>query len=231
MHKILIIEDEANISMVLRAYLEKQGYVVEQAYDGDQALDMFAKGKPSLVLLDVMLPGIDGWSILRHIRERSACPVMMLTALGDIQYRLEGLTGGADDYLVKPFIGAEVVARVQAVLRRMPQVWSEEVVIFGNLRIDYTAREVLLNGQRVHLTPRDLALLLFLASHPNQSFDREQLIQCVWGIEYEGSDRAVDLAVKRIRKSLAAWPSEEGELETLRGMGYKFRAKACSSQV
>ncbi|CAH1216249.1 Transcriptional regulatory protein SrrA [Paenibacillus plantiphilus] len=229
MHKILIIEDEANISMVLKVYLEKQGYVVEQAYDGDQALDMFAKGKPSLVLLDVMLPGIDGWSILKHIRERSACPVMMLTALGDIQYRLEGLTGGADDYLVKPFIGAEVVARVQAVLRRIPQVWSEEVVIFGNLRIDYTAREVLLSGQRVHLTPRDLALLLFLASHPNQLFDREHLIQCVWGIEYEGSDRAVDLAVKRIRKSLAAWSSEEGELETLRGMGYKFRAKACSS--
>lgn len=223
MQKILIVEDDVSISMVLKAYLVKQGYAVEQAYDGEQALDMFAKGKPSLVLLDVMLPGKDGWSILQHIRERSACPVIMLTALGDIQYRLEGLTSGADDYLVKPFIGAEVVARVQAVLRRMAPVWSEEVAIFGNMRVDFSAREVSINGQRIHLTPRDLALLLFLVSHPNQSFDREQLIEQVWGIDYEGSDRAVDLAVKRIRKSLADWSSEEAELETLRGMGYKFR--------
>jgi len=217
------VEDDVSISMVLKAYLVKQGYAVEQAYDGEQALDMFAKGKPSLVLLDVMLPKIDGWSVLRHIRERSACPVIMLTALGDIENKLEGLTGGADDYLVKPFIGAEVVARVKAVLRRMAPVWSEEAAIFGNMRIDFAAREVSVNGQRVHLTPRDLALLLFLVRHANQSFDREQLIEQVWGIDYEGSDRAVDLAVKRIRKSLADWSSEEAELETLRGMGYKFR--------
>jgi len=221
--KILIVEDDVNISMVLRAYLVKHGYAVEQAYDGEQALERFAQGKPSLVLLDVMLPGMDGWSILRYIRERSACPVMMLTALGDIQYRLEGLTGGADDYLVKPFVGAEVVARVQAVLRRTAPVWSEDVAIFGNMRVDFGAREVSVNGERIHLTPRELALLLFLVGHPNQSFNREQLIEQVWGIEYEGSDRAVDLAVKRIRKSLAGWISEEAELETLRGMGYKFR--------
>jgi DNA-binding response OmpR family regulator len=225
MKKILIVEDEAGISMVLKAYLVKAGYAVEQAFDGEQAMAMFEQWKPSLILLDVMLPGRDGWSILKLIRERSACPVIMLTALGNVENRLQGLSGGADDYLGKPFVGEEVVARVQAVLRRLPQVMMEDMVIFGSLKIDYLSREVVLNGQSVRLTPRDLALLLFLASHPNQSFDREHLIRCVWGMDYVGSDRAVDLAVKRIRQSLIEWPEEEGELLTLRGLGYQFRVK------
>ncbi|GIQ67330.1 DNA-binding response regulator [Xylanibacillus composti] len=228
MKKILVVEDDTGISMVLKAYLAKAGYEVEQAFDGEQAMEKFVQRNPSLVLLDVMLPGRDGWSILKQIRERSACPVIMLTALGDIPYRLEGLRGGADDYLVKPFIGEEVVARVQAVLRRQLQVVTEDMAIFGSLRINYASREVYLNGQPVRLTPRDLSLLLFLAIHPNQSFEREQLIRCVWGADYGGSDRAVDLAVKRIRQSLAAWPKHEGELVTLRGWGYKFHVRTKS---
>lgn len=226
MEKILIVEDEASISMVLKAYLAKAGYEVEQAFDGEQAVAVFEHWKPSLVLLDVMLPKKDGWAVLQWIRDHHSCPVIMLTALGDLKNRLDGLRSGADDYLIKPFIGEEVVARVQAVLRRPPQLLTEEAAVFGGLKINYASREVTLHGEHVHLTPRDLALLLFLSSHPNQSFDREHLIRCVWGIDYDGSDRAVDLAVKRIRKSLSKWSSEEGELVTLRGVGYKFRVNA-----
>lgn len=223
MQKVLIVEDEAGISMVLKAYLLKAGYEVEQAFDGGRAMQLFEQWKPSLVLLDVMLPTQDGWSILKWVRERSSCPIIMLTALGDIKNRLKGLNDGADDYLSKPFIGEEVVARVQAILRRAPQVTIEETVTFGSLRINYDSREICLNGVRIQLAPRDLALLLFLSSHPNQAFEREQLINSVWGIDYEGSDRAVDLAVKRIRQSLAKWPKEEGDIVTLKRVGYQFR--------
>ncbi|MBO9607937.1 MAG: response regulator transcription factor [Paenibacillaceae bacterium] len=223
MKEILVVEDEASISMVLKAYLNQAGYSVEQAWDGEQAMQLFERWKPALVLLDVMLPDTDGWSILRQIRERSACPVIMLTALNDIHSRLAGLNGGADDYLGKPFNGEEVVARVHAVLRRQPQVVTEDTATFGTLRIDYSAREVTLYGKQMSLSPRDLALFLFLAKHPNKTFEREQLIESVWGMDYEGSDRAVDLAIKRIRQTLAEWPEEEGTILTFRRMGYQFR--------
>lgn len=225
MKRILIVEDDAAISMVLKAYMKKAGFEVEQAYDGTQAMSLYERTKPVLVLLDVMLPDMEGWSVLKRIREYSACPVIMLTALGDIKNRLQGFHGGADDYISKPFMGEEVVARVQAILRRHPHVASEKTVVIGSLRINYASREVTLRGEPVCLTPRDMDLLLFLASHPNQTFDREQLIRCVWGIDYEGSDRAVDLAVKRIRQSLADWPEEEGAIMTLRRIGYQFRVK------
>ncbi|WP_246627672.1 response regulator transcription factor [Paenibacillus solanacearum] len=224
--KILIVEDEPRISMVLKAFLVKAGYAVEQAYNGDQAMSLFESWEPTLVLLDVMLPVMDGWSVLNCIRKRSACPVIMLTALSDIHYRLEGLNGGADDYLVKPFIGEEVVARVRAVLRRLPQVATENSAIFGNLKIDFNSHKVMLNGDEVHLTPRDLSLFLYLASHPNQTLDRNQLIDAVWGRDYMGSDRAVDMAIKRIRQSLTEWSAEDGGIITLKRLGYQFRVKA-----
>lgn len=224
--KILIVEDETSISMVLKAYLAKAGYAVEQAYNGDRAMSLFESWEPSLVLLDVMLPVMDGWSVLHRIRQRSACPVIMLTALGDINYRLEGLNGGADDYLIKPFIGEEVVARVRAVLRRLPQVATENTAIFGNLKVDFHSHTVTLNGDEVHLTPRDLSLFLYLASHPNQTFDRGQLIDAVWGRDYIGSDRAVDMAVKRIRQSLVEWSAGDGGIITLKRVGYQFRVQA-----
>jgi DNA-binding response OmpR family regulator len=225
MKKILIVEDEAPISRVLKAYLVKAGYEVEQVFDGGEAIRKFMQWKPSLVLLDVRLPNQDGWKILRTIRENSACPVMMLTALDDVEQRLKGLREGADDYLCKPFVGEEVVARVQAVLRRQIHVVTEDAAIFGQLKIHYSSREVTLGGRSLTFTPRDLDLLIFFSRHPNQSLSREQLIDAVWGIDYEGSDRAVDLSVKRIRQLLKDWPAEEGEIATMRGLGYQFRVK------
>lgn len=222
MKTILIVEDEITISRVLAAYLKKANYHVEQVYDGNKAIDTFHEIKPSLVLLDIMLPGIDGWEILKKIRAKSSCPVIMLTALGEVDQRLTGLNKGADDYITKPFVADEVVARVNAVLRRSIHVEDNEIQYFGSLKVNAKSHTVSLNGVDLNLTPRDLSLLIFLSQHPNQTFTREQLIENVWGIDYDGSDRAVDLAIKRIRKSLQNWSESEGEIKTLRGLGYQF---------
>lgn len=225
MQKVLIVEDEESISLVLRAFLTSAGYEVEQAWNGEQAMKLFEHWKPSLVLLDVMLPDTDGWALLQRIRERCTCPVIMLTALSASQHVLAGLKNGADDYMGKPFIGEEVVARVQTVLRRQQSIVTEHMAMFGSLKIDYAGLEVYLYGERVNLTPRDLALLIYLTRHPNQTLDRQQLIDSVWGIDYDGSERAVDLAIKRIRHTLADWPEEEGAIVTFKRMGYQFRVQ------
>lgn len=223
MQSILIVEDELVISRVLKAYLEKANLQVYQAFDGNEAIQKFDELTPSLVLLDIMLPGYDGWEILKYIRQKSSCPVIMLTALGQINKKLIGFHQGADDYITKPFIAEEVVARIQAVLRRSSQITEENSLKnFGSLKIDFKAYSVTLHGIELNFSPRDLSLLLFLTQHPNQTFTREQLIEQVWGIDYDGSDRAVDLAVKRIRKTLKNWPSTEGEIKTLRGLGYQL---------
>ncbi len=223
MEKILIVEDELVISRVLKAYLMKVNFQVEQAYSGEEAIEKFHSFNPSLLLLDVMLPDKDGWSILQYVRERSSCPVIMLTALGQINQKLSGLNQGADDYITKPFIAEEVVARVQAVLRRPKNIIEDRnIKYFGSLKIDFQAHAVFLHGIELVFTPKDLSLLLFLAKHPNQTFTREQLIEQIWGIDYEGSDRAVDLAIKRVRKILNNWPTNQGEIKTLRGLGYQF---------
>ncbi len=170
-----------------------------------------------------MLPEKNGWIILKEIREFSACPIIMLTALGEVNYRLEGFDQGADDYIPKPFIADEVVARVKAVLRRAEgSTDSSSLKRYGSLEIDRKAHRVFLRGKEILLTPRDLSVLLFLADHPNQTFTRDQLIDHVWGWEYDGSDRAVDLAVKRLRKALMDWDETEGEIKTLRGLGYQL---------
>ncbi|MDP9742560.1 UNVERIFIED_ORG: DNA-binding response OmpR family regulator [Bacillus sp. B2I3] len=224
MKKILVVEDEIAISMVLKAYLEREGFDVVQVYDGLKAIPVFEETKPDLVLLDVMLPGKEGWDILKEIREGDTCPVIMLTALTDVDYRLSGFKSGADDYISKPFVAEEVVARVHAVLRRSSAVVTEDghVHEFGSLIIDDLSYMVHLNGEEINLTPRDLSLLVFFAKHPNQIFTREQLLDQVWGMDYDGSDRAVDLAIKRIRKAIDAWPVTEGEIKTLRGLGYQL---------
>lgn len=223
MKRILIVEDEKAISQVLRAYLIKANFEVQQAFTGEEASQKFDEFKPDLVLLDVMLPGKSGWDLLSEFRAKSACPIIMLTALGDLNYRLTGLNSGADDYITKPFIGEEVVARVQAVLRRSPQVIdNKERKQYGALTINIKAHTATLNGVELDLTPRDLSLLIFLGQHPNQLFTREQLIEHVWGMDYEGSDRAVDLSIKRLRKALQNWPSHEGEIKTARGLGYQL---------
>lgn len=217
------MEDEKTISRVLAVYLQHAGYNVVQAYDGDEALRLFHENSPNLVLLDVMLPGRDGWSILEDIRKVSACPVIMLTALGDIDYRLKGLNQGADDYITKPFVGEEVIARVHAVLRRSANVLdSDNSKQFGSLKINLDAHIVTINGEEVILTPKDLNLLIYLAERPNRTFTRDDLIESVWGMDYEGSDRAVDLAIKRIRQALSEWPDSQGEIRTHRGLGYQF---------
>ncbi|MED3551301.1 response regulator transcription factor [Cytobacillus praedii] len=221
MKPILIVEDEIPISQVLKVYLQKANFNTVQAFDGDEAIEKFTAHKPVLVLLDVMLPRKDGWAILKEIRQQSDCPVIMLTALGDVNYRLTGLNDGADDYISKPFIAEEVVARVNAVLRRS-QTNDGPIKSFGQLQIDLKSHRVTINEEEIELTPRDLSLLLFLAENPNQTFTRDQLIEHVWGWEYEGSDRAVDLAIKRLRKSLHKWPVSDGEIKTLRGLGYQF---------
>ncbi|TPG74783.1 DNA-binding response regulator [Brevibacillus laterosporus] len=223
MQTIVIVEDEGSISRVLQVYLEKAGYQVELAFDGEEAITTFDRVTPSLVLLDVMLPRQSGWKVLEYIRSKSSCLVIMLTALGQLDQKITGLNQGADDYITKPFIGEEVVARVNAVMRRSLLVMGDyQARIFGSLKVDYQAHSVMLHGIELTFTPRDLSLFLFLAQHPNQTFTREQLIEHVWGMDYEGSDRAVDLAVKRIRRTLQNWPTDEGEIRTLRGLGYQF---------
>lgn len=224
MKKILVVEDEIAISMVLKAYLEREGFNVVQVYDGLKAIPVFEETEPDLILLDVMLPGKEGWDILKEIREEDTCPVIMLTALTDVDYRLSGFKSGADDYISKPFVAEEVVARVHAVLRRSSSVVAEgdHVHAFGSLTIDDQSYMVHLDGEEINLTPRDLSLLIFFAKHPNQIFTREQLLDQVWGMDYDGSDRAVDLAIKRIRKAIDAWPVTEGEIKTLRGLGYQL---------
>ncbi|MDQ0219923.1 response regulator transcription factor [Peribacillus cavernae] len=223
MKTIVIVEDERAISMVLKAYLQREGFQVIQVFDGEEALAVFDESNPDLVLLDVMLPGKDGWEILKEIRRKDSCPVIMLTALGDINYKLVGFKKGADDYVSKPFVAEEVVARVHAVLRRSAGILpAENVRQFGSLKVDLDSYSIQINGNEISLTPRDLSLFIFFAKNLNRIYTREQLIEQVWGMDYDGSDRAVDLAIKRIRKALENWPASEGEIKTLRGLGYQL---------
>jgi len=226
MKRILIVEDEIPISRVLRAYLEKHGFAASQAYTIKDASILFEEESIDLILLDVLLPDGTGWDFLHAIRTKSPCPIIMLTALGDVPDRLRGLQSGADDYMSKPFVAEEVVARIQAVLRRPTRILNEvDALHFGKLRIHPEERQIFLHNEEVSLTPKDRALVLFLAGHPNQIFNREQLLERVWGMDYFGSDRAVDLAIKRIRHSLKKWSSTEGEIRTIRGMGYEFHVE------
>jgi DNA-binding response OmpR family regulator len=223
MRTVMVVEDESSIALLLRVYLEKAGYRVQVAADGEEALRQFPVVKPALVLLDLMLPGIDGWAVLDAFRKQSSCPVIVLTARGAVKDRLHGFERGADDYIPKPFDPEEVVARVKAVLRRPPRLVEPELVQFGSLAVDFTARTAAIGGKGIPIAPRDWELLAFLIRHPNRVFTRDQLLDHVWGMDYVGGDRAVDVAVKRLRQSLLDWPPEEGEIITVRGMGYLLR--------
>ncbi|MWC29583.1 response regulator transcription factor [Paenibacillus sp. MMS18-CY102] len=225
MRTIMVVEDDPAISRVLAAYVKKAGFECAVFSQGELAIGQLAVIQPALILLDVMLPEMDGWDVLREVRSRSTCPVIMLTAKGGIDDRLQGLNSGADDYMSKPFEPDEVIARIQAVLRRPPHALiTEGMKQYGSLQIDFKSKSVRLNGADLSLTPKDLALLLFLAEHPNQIFHREQLIEHVWGIDYDGSDRAVDHAIKRLRQSLQEMSPADGGIRTLRGTGYQFYA-------
>lgn len=223
MDTILLVEDEYPIARLLQVYLEKAGYRVVKAKSAEEGRSLFISERPRLVLLDIMLPGEDGFTLLKEIRVRSSCPVIMVTARGDVRERLHGFQLGADDYIPKPFDPEEVVARVQAVLRRPPVLLSTEAITHGSLVIDLSTRSATLAGQSLNLGPRDWSLLAFLARHPNKCFSRDQLITRVWGLDYEGGDRAVDGAVKRLRHILRDMEFMDGEIETVRGMGYMLR--------
>jgi len=224
MKQILLVEDDTMISLVLKAYLDKAGFRVKQAYNCKEAISAFQSRTPELVLLDLGLPDGDGLTLLAYIRERNACPVIILTALSDLAHKLEGLNRGADDYIAKPFIGEEVIARVNAVLRRSSQnVKQAEVQHYGSLRVNFKAHSVHLNEDELKFAPKDLDLLFYLLQHPNQTLSREQLIEGVWGYDYEGSDRAVDMAINRVRQALRNWKPLEGEIVTIRGLGYQAR--------
>ena len=221
---ILIVEDDNNIADLLRLYLEKEGYQATIAADGTQGIDLYRKLRPDLVLLDVMMPGVDGWGVLRAIRQDSQTPVIMLTAKGETTDKVSGLKQGADDYITKPFEMKEVLARIEAVLRRTAADGDKEKprrLVFDKLIIDLDSFELIVDGKRVETPPKEMELLYHLASTPNRVYTRNQLLDEVWGFDYFGDSRTVDVHVKRLREKLEG-VSDQWSLKTVWGVGYKF---------
>ena len=221
---ILVVEDDHNISELIRMYLEKEGFEVRLAYDGGKAVEEYDKQAPDMVLLDIMLPVMDGWAVCAHIREKGKTPIIMLTAKSDVGDRITGLEMGADDYLVKPFEMKEVLARIHAVLRRFggeEEGSGEKKLSFDKLVINLDSYELLVDGKRVDTPPKELELLYHLAASPNRVFTRNQLLDEVWGFDYFGDSRTVDVHIKRLREKLEG-VSEQWSLKTVWGVGYKF---------
>ena len=225
--KIMIVDDDINICELLRLYIEKEGYTTVIANDGEQAVELFNREQPALILLDIMLPKMDGWQVCREIRKTSDVPIIMLTAKGEVFDKILGLELGADDYVVKPFEAKEVVARIRAVLRRMGGTDEDAVkeVRWDKLVINLTNYELIVDGKQIDTPPKELELLYHLASNPNKVFTRDQLLDQVWGFEYYGDSRTVDVHVKRIREKIDG-VSDKWELRTVWGVGYKFETKA-----
>ena len=222
--KILIVEDEANIRELLRLYLEREGYAVIEAENGVEGIKLWKSEKPDMLLLDVMMPVMDGWAVCKEIRAESDVPIIMLTAKGETADRVSGLEMGADDYIVKPLEMPEVIARVRAVFRRMAPDDAPEKLSFDNLVIDKQAYDLVIKGKRVDAPPKEIELLYYLASSPNRVFTRAQLLDDVWGFDYFGDSRTVDVHVKRLREKLEG-VSDKWELKTVWGVGYKFETK------
>ena len=221
--KVLIVEDESNIAELLNLYLKKEGYDTMVAGDGGKALELYRSFRPDLVLLDIMLPVMDGWAVCAKIRETDKTPIIMLTAKGETIDKVSGLEMGADDYIVKPFEMKEVLARVHAVLRRMGEEGqsTEKKLSFDKLVINLDSYELLVDGKRVDTPPKELELLYHLASAPNRVFTRNQLLDEVWGFDYFGDSRTVDVHIKRLREKLEG-VSDQWSLKTVWGVGYKF---------
>ena len=222
---VLIVEDDHNIADLLRLYLEKEGYVAAIAPDGGAGVELFRKLQPDLVLLDVMLPVTDGWGVLRAIRQDSNTPVIMLTAKGETSDKVSGLKMGADDYITKPFEMKEVLARIEAVLRRGsrqdPAGENGKRLVYDKLIVDLDAFELIVDGRKVDTPPKEMELLFHLASSPNRVYTRNQLLDEVWGFDYFGDSRTVDVHVKRLREKLEG-VSAQWSLKTVWGVGYKF---------
>ena len=226
--KILVVDDDPNICELLRLYLTKEGFAVTVANDGEDALAKYGQTRPDMVLLDVMMPRLDGWETCRRIRKLGDTPVIMLTAKGETFDKVLGLELGADDYIVKPFDSKEGVARIKAVLRRCAGSGQGDagkgVIEFDNLRLDMNSYELRVMGKVVEAPPKELELLNCLASHPNRVYTRDQLLDEVWGFEYYGDSRTIDVHVKRLREKLAG-ASDKWELKTVWGVGYKFEVR------
>lgn len=217
---ILVIDDDKNILAILKMYLKKEGFEVATGERGDTALRIFEQVQPSLVLLDVMLPGMDGWGVLGQLRQVSNVPVIMLTGKGDTTDRIQGLDLGADDYIPKPFDAKELVARIKAVLRRSAVPESDKSISFEGLTVSLDNYSVVLDGKQLEMPPKEIELLFFLASREGKVFTREQLLEHVWGFDFFGDSRTVDVHVKRIREKIGdrdAW-----QIKTVWGVGYKF---------
>lgn len=227
--KILIVDDDVNIAELISLYLTKECFETSMVHDGEKALEVFDTFQPNLILLDLMLPGIDGYQVCREIRAKSTVPIIMLSAKGEIFDKVLGLELGADDYMIKPFDSKELVARAKAVLRRyqpvkaIPDNPSAKVVEYPDLIINQTNYSVLYHGESVDMPPKELELLYFLASSPNQVFTREQLLDHIWGYEYIGDTRTVDVHIKRLREKFRE--SNSWSLATVWGIGYKFEVK------
>ena len=231
---ILVVDDDPNIAQLVKLYLDREGYEVSVRSRGDTALECFRTEKIHLILLDVMLPGMDGWQVLREIRQSSKVPIIMLTAKDETFDKVLGLELGADDYITKPFENKELVARVKAVLRRaVPEAGQAETaengsrgLTFNQLSISLDTYEVIYRGQAVEMPPKELEVLYFLASHQNRVFTREQLLEQVWGFDFFGDSRTVDVHVKRLREKLPDCEQYGWQIKTVWGVGYKFEVKA-----
>lgn len=225
-HKILVVDDDINICELLRLYLEKEGYSVVIAQNGKTALSLFNSEAPSIILLDIMLPELDGWQVCREIRKESNVPIIMITAKGETFDKVLGLELGADDYISKPFDTKEVLARIKAVLRRtnINKQCDTKEVKFDKLKINLTNYELVVDGKAIDTPPKELELIYHLASNPNKVYTRDQLLDEVWGFDYYGDSRTVDVHVKRLREKLenvsSAW-----SVKTVWGVGYKFETK------
>ena len=223
---VLIVEDDRNIAELLQMYLEKEGYAVTIASNGGQGLDKFRAIKPDLVLLDVMMPVMDGWAVCKAIRAEGQTPVIMLTAKGETDDKITGLKAGADDYITKPFEMKEVLARMEAVLRRSSLSTEKKSrrLAFDKLIIDMDAFELTVDGRKVDIPPKEMELLFYLASTPNRVYTRNQLLDEVWGFDYFGDSRTVDVHIKRLREKLEG-VSDKWSLRTVWGVGYKFEVQ------
>ena len=225
--KIMVVDDDPNIRELVRLYLEKEGFEVTCAERGDEAVKMFRATPPNLMLLDVMLPGMDGWQVCREVRKISNIPIIMLTAKDETFDKVLGLELGADDYMVKPFDTKELVARIKAVLRRFQNADApaSKELSFPGLTINIGQYTVTYMGKELEMPPKELELLYFLASHPGMVFTREQLLEQVWGYDYFGDSRTVDVHVKRLREKLTDGEKMGWQIKTVWGVGYKFEVK------
>ena len=221
--KILIVEDDGNIRELLRLYLEREGYEITEAANGEEGVELWRKINPDMILLDVMMPIMDGWQVCKIIRKESKVPIIIMTAKGETFDKVNGLEMGADDYIVKPLEMREVIARVRAIFRRLAPEDSGKIS-FDKLTVDKQAYDLIVDGKRVDAPPKEIELLYFLASNPNRVFTRAQLLDDVWGFDYFGDTRTVEVHVKRLREKLEG-VSDKWDLKTVWGVGYKFETR------